>query len=115
MSLSGCGLISIDRGVVNIYPLTKDGNPSEEVINIVQKYLSDDKIRPLTDCVKVLTPEKIDFTVQATILLYKDADEISVKSTIDSIEILNKNQKLVEEIEDNKFIAKLSDFVDRFF
>ena len=44
----------------------------------------------------------------------KTHDELA-KTTIDSIEVLNKNQKLVEKIADNKFIAKLSDFVNRFF
>jgi phage-related baseplate assembly protein len=35
--------------VVEVYPLTKTGNPSAEILAIVQDYLSDDKIRPLTD------------------------------------------------------------------
>lgn len=71
-------------GVVNIYPLTKEGNPNDEIINIVQTYLSDDKIRPLTDLVKVLSPTKKDFSIDATIYLYKDADATSVQTTINA-------------------------------
>lgn len=83
-SVTDVAITSPSPGVVNIYPLTKDGNPSEEIINIVQKYLSDDKIRPLTDYVQVLSPEKIAFTINAKIYLYKDADFDSV------IKIINK-------------------------
>ena len=83
-SITDVAINSPSPGVVNIYPLTKDGNPSEEIIKIVQNYLSDDKIRPLTDCVKVLSPEQTDFSVKATIYLYKDADETSVMTTINA-------------------------------
>ena len=69
-------------GVVNVYPLTKDGNPSPEIIKLVQTYLSDEKIRPLTDYVKVISAENVDFSIRAHIILYKDADETSVKETL---------------------------------
>lgn len=83
-SITDVAVISPSAGVVNIYPLTDEGNPTEEVINIVQTYLSDDKIRPLTDCVKVISPENISFSINATIWLYKDADSVSVNTTIES-------------------------------
>ncbi len=71
-------------GVVNVYPLTVNGNPTEEVINIVTEYLNDDKIRPLTDSVQVIAPQKISFSITATVYLFKDADIISVQTTIDA-------------------------------
>lgn len=83
-SIIDVAINSPSPGVVNIYPLTKDGNPTSEILEIVQKYLSDDKIRPLTDYVQVLSPTKIDFSVKATLYLYKDSDEISVIKTIDA-------------------------------
>lgn len=83
-SIIDVAINSPSPGVVNIYPLTKDGNPSAEILDIVQKYLSDDKIRPLTDYVEVLSPDELDFSIKATIYLYKDADEISVIKTIDA-------------------------------
>lgn len=83
-SIIDVAITSPSPGVVNIYPLTKDGNPSSEILEIVQKYLSDDKIRPLTDYVQVLSPEKIDFSIKATIYLYKDSDENSVLTTINN-------------------------------
>ena len=83
-SITDVAINSPSPGVVNIYPLTKDGNPTEEILKIVQTYLSDDKVRPLTDKVQVISPEKKDFSIKATIFLYKDADEISVMTTIDA-------------------------------
>jgi phage-related baseplate assembly protein len=83
-SIIDVAIISPSPGVVNIYLLTETGNPSQEVIDIVQDYLSDDKIRPLTDCVKVYSSERVKFSIEANIILYKDADETSVLSTIES-------------------------------
>ena len=83
-SITDVAIISPSPGVVNIYPLTTDGNPTQEIINIVLNYLSDDKIRPLTDFVQVLSPEKKDFRIKATIYLYKDSDETSVLTTINA-------------------------------
>ena len=83
-SIIDVAITSPSPGVVKIYPLTKDGNPSSEILEIVQKYLSDDKIRPLTDYVQVLSPEKIDFSINAIIYLYKDADKNSVLTTINT-------------------------------
>ncbi len=82
-SIIDVSINSPSPGVVAIYPLTTDGNPSEELIKHVQEYLSDDKIRPLTDYVQVISPQKIDFSIKAKIYLYMDADAISVQTTID--------------------------------
>ena len=70
-SIIDVAITSPSPSVVNIYPLSDDGNPSQEVLEIVLKYLSDDKIRPLTDYVQVLSPVKHDFNIRATIYLYK--------------------------------------------
>lgn len=83
-SITDVAITSPSPGVVAVYLLTKTGLPSEEIINIVQNYLNDDKIRPLTDYVQVFASEKIDFSVRANILLYKDADVSSVMKTIDA-------------------------------
>lgn len=52
---------------VVIYILMKDGSiPEASVVNGLQEYLSDKKIRPLTDKVTVKTPTVRDFTVSLT-------------------------------------------------
>ena len=77
-------VISPSPGVVNIYPLMIDGNPSEEVIFFIQNYLSSDYIRPLTDFVEVKSPVKVSFEISAIITLYTYADEETVVKTINS-------------------------------
>ncbi len=110
-SITDVAVISPSPGVVNIYPLTSDGNPSEEVINIVQNYLSDDMIRPLTDCVRVISPENITFSIDATIWLYKDADVTSVNATIVSRMKeykLTLSEKLGKDVIQTQIIAILN-------
>ena len=75
-------VLSDIAGVVDIYPLTKDGNPSDELIEIVSNYLSADTVRPLTDKVIVHKPQSIDFTINALVYLYKDADLNTVQELI---------------------------------
>lgn len=75
-------VLSSSAGIVDIYPLTKTGNPSEEMIQIITDYLSDDKVRPLTDKVVVHAPEKINFSIIANLTLYLDADVKSVQTLV---------------------------------
>ncbi len=98
-------------GVVAVYPLTIDGNPTDEIINLVQEYLNNDKIRPLTDYVQVLKPENIDFSIKAKLYLYKDADIVSVKKTIDSKILEYKNllaSKLGKNVVQTQIITLLN-------
>ena len=82
-AITDVAILSPSAGIVNIYPLTRDGNPTKEIIDIIQDYLSDDMVRPLTDFVQVISPEKIDFEINAVIYLYKNADKESVLTTIE--------------------------------
>ena len=110
-SITDVAISSPSPGVVNIYPLTSDGNPTEEVINIIQEYLSDDKIRPLTDLVQVLSPEELDFTINATIYLYKDSDQESVLKTIEEKLVEYKktlSEKLGKNVIQTQIIAILN-------
>ena len=83
-SIIDVAINSPSPGVVDVYILTKNGIPSPEVIKIVQNYLNDEKIRPLTDYVRVFASEKVEFSINANIVLYMDADAESVIKTIDS-------------------------------
>ena len=83
-SIIDVAVLSPSPGVVEVYPLTKTGNPSAEILAIVQKYLSDDKIRPLTDNVIVKSPERVEFELNANIFLFAYADKTSVTTTINA-------------------------------
>lgn len=100
-----------EPGVVEIYPLTIDGNPTQEIIDTVQNYLSDDKVRPLTDLVLVKPPEKVDFQIIANLILYNFADIESIQSLIsEKIEFYKQElkAKLGKDIVPTQIIALLN-------
>jgi len=77
-------VLSPSPGVVCVYPLTKDGTPSEEILKIVKDYLYQDGIRPLTDFVQVKAPGYIPFSIKASLILYSFADTDTVLKTINA-------------------------------
>ena len=77
-------ILSPSAGVVKVYPLTKSGNPSAEIISLVENILTDEEVRPLTDQVIVESPQKIDFIINAGLTLYDFADSQSVMSEVNS-------------------------------
>lgn len=77
------GILSPSPGVVNIYPLMKDGNPTQEILNLVSSVLNDEKIRPLTDQVIVLPPTKVDFSIVAQITIYSDSDSGTIQRNLE--------------------------------
>ena len=67
---------AINGGAINvqIYPLVETGLPSPDILTLVQNVLSDERIRPLTDIVRVFTPIQVSYTINAQITLYSNAD-----------------------------------------
>lgn len=54
---------SPNPGEVNVYVLTKDGLPSQEILDAVDEHLNKKTIRPLTDLVHVLAPTVEEYAV----------------------------------------------------
>lgn len=71
-------IFSSSPGLVDIYPLLKSGNPSDEVLKSIHSYVSDNKIRALGDCVTVNSPQRVDFKIKVDLTLFKFADSKSV-------------------------------------
>ena len=110
-SIIDAAILSPSPGVVNIYPLTETGNPSNEIINIVQEHLNDEKVRPLTDYVQVLAPERIDFQINAELTLFLDSDADTVMTVInEKLENYKKNlaEKLGKNVIRTQIIAILN-------
>lgn len=61
-------------GEVRVCVLSRDGLPSQQLLDLVEGALSDEKVRPLTDQVSVIAPSRVGFTIDATLTLYQDAD-----------------------------------------
>lgn len=69
-------------GVVNIYPLTASGTPSQAILDAVEAALNVDTVRPLTDTVNVIAPTKADFTINVSVTLYASADQDAAEEDI---------------------------------
>lgn len=74
---------SPSAAVVNVYPLMSYGLPSQEVLDLVEAALNDEKVRPLTDQVHALAPTQVNFSIAAAVTLYDWADTASVLDAID--------------------------------
>ncbi|MBX0311242.1 MAG: baseplate J/gp47 family protein [Sulfurihydrogenibium sp.] len=71
---------SPNPGQVKVIFTTKGGNiPSQDMINTVTNYLSDDKVRPLTDQVIVSAPTIINYDINFTYYINnKDEAKVSI-------------------------------------
>jgi len=67
-------------GQVALYPLTDTGLPSDTILSTVLAAISADRVRPLTDLVLVRTPEKVEYSISATLTFYTTADRAEAMS-----------------------------------
>lgn len=79
--ITDVGITSLSPGEVDVYPLLEGGKlPTEEIIADVLAVLTDEKIRPLTDNVKVAAPSTVSYDLDVT--YYIDSDNKTTASTI---------------------------------
>ncbi|WP_140919115.1 baseplate assembly protein [Limnobaculum xujianqingii] len=71
----------IPAGQVWVYPLTKDGLPSAELLQLIETRLNAEKKRPINDKVLVKVPEIVEFSISAELTLYRTVD---ADTTLDS-------------------------------
>jgi phage-related baseplate assembly protein len=77
---------SSSPGVVNVVFILKDGAlPDTTIIELVRNFLSDEKIRPLTDKVIVSSPEVIEYDISFTYYINRN-DEAKVKFIQNEVE-----------------------------
>lgn len=84
-------IVSENPAEVDIYVLLENGElPNEEILNLVNEILTDRKIRPLTDKVKVKSPEIVNYNLEVRYL-------IATSDRFDEAAIISKVQKAVED------------------
>lgn len=72
-------VVTITAGQTNIYPLVADGSVTpDEVIEAVENILTGEKIRPHNDTVVVLSPTRINYTLDVELTILPDAVESEV-------------------------------------
>ncbi|EHN0453773.1 baseplate J/gp47 family protein [Escherichia coli] len=67
----------LDEGCVEIYPLTQDGLPGDELLAQVVQDVSKEKKRPLTDKVSAKKPLRVAYQINAQLTLFTKADQDS--------------------------------------
>lgn len=63
-------ILSPSPGVVNVHPLAAGGTPGPELLALVTAALTAEKVRPLTDQVNVLPPNRQTYQIDAALTLY---------------------------------------------
>lgn len=98
-------------GVVNVVPLlTNGGIPGDEILEEVDKTLSADDIRPLTDDVHVLAPTVVSYDIDAKYYIDADADAATVQAAVTeaiAYYVLWQKSKLGRDIVPSRLIHKL--------
>ncbi len=78
-SIVDVGVLSPAPGVVELYPLTETGIPDTATLALVKATVGSEKVRPLTDQVVVIAPERVPYSLSVALTLYKNADADAVK------------------------------------
>ena len=76
---------SPESGVVHIFPLLEDGEiPGQEIVDVVLAVCNADTVRPLTDLVQVLPPQRVEFSLNVTWYLERSnaVKEIDISSKV---------------------------------
>lgn len=82
-----------EPGVVDVRILLQDGElPTEEVLTLVKSALSDDKVRPLTDFVRVTAPDTVQFDIDLT---YYIPNPSAASASIIALDVENAVQEYV--------------------
>lgn len=75
-------VLSPSAGVVEIYPLTLSGIPSQAVLDAVLATCSADDVRPLTDQVSALAPIQTDYSIELTVDTYIWPDQALMQQQV---------------------------------
>lgn len=98
-------------GLVRVHILTDEGLPSAELLGLVAAALSDDKVRPLTDTVQVVAPERVAYDIIGEVTLYRDADpDVAMQAAQDAAKgwAAGRRSGLGRDIVPSQIIAALS-------
>lgn len=71
-------------GEVNIFPLTATLPVSGSILTLVEQACNDEKVRPLTDTVIVLSPTSLTYDIEVEIQCYNDANTVDIQAQIEA-------------------------------
>lgn len=111
--ITDVSVTSPSPGEVEVRPLLEGGEiPGEELLDAVSEVLSDDSVRPLTDHVTVLAPEKKEYAVKFTYYISRDnqAQAESIRQAVETAAqdfIAWEKEKLGRDINPSELIARV--------
>lgn len=76
-------VITTPDAVVRVYVLTRDGEPTPEILAAVEAALDPETVIPDSDKREVYAGIRVDFSVTANVTLFEDADAPSVQVALD--------------------------------
>ena len=98
-------------GIVKVIPLLKNGTiPERDILEIVEKTLQDESVRPFTDKVEVLAPNSIPYNINFKWWLSKESDVTIVTRNVNNAVAEYKTwqkEKLGRDINPNKLVQLL--------
>lgn len=102
-----------EPGNVYVYPLMTGGElPTEEILNLVEETLNDEKVRPLSDHVFVVSPETVSYNISLTYYIERDsatsasAIQSAVQTAVEEYELWQKS-KLGRDINPSELIRRV--------
>lgn len=107
-SIIDVAVLSPAPGVVEIYPLTLAGAPTQELFDAVLAACSADEVRPLSDQVLALAPVQTDYSIELTVDTYIWPDqELMQQQVTASVAALatSLQLKLGQDVTQSRIIA----------
>jgi phage-related baseplate assembly protein len=106
-------------GTVNVYPLISGGvGTPQTLLDLVNATLNDDRVRPLTDTVAVISPTVVPFVVNIQITAYTNADEATIVSGATSAVaayLLARENRLGQDVKRSQLIHLATTSVSEVF
>lgn len=71
-------VLSPNPGEVKVVVLLKDGKlPTQEILDLVFTVLNEEKVRPLTDYVTVVSPTEVSYSISAELYIYRSSSMLA--------------------------------------
>jgi len=105
------GITSPEPGRVRLSVLAKQGLPGAELLDQVRSHVSADDVRPLTDAVEVIAPNRVGYDLDATLTLREDADaDAALKAAEEAANrwIADRRSRLGADLVPSQIVAALS-------
>lgn len=80
--ITDVAVVSPEPGKVDVYALAKNGEPTQGLMDLVDRAVNSEKVRPLTDFVQVKPAVRVRFNIDADLTLLTGADGNRVKNEV---------------------------------